>query len=352
MQRNKVFIPNFKCANPFLDEILVHSRHYFHFDNFKNYNNCCDVVLINWPEQIFGWNEPSIEELDELEECINIWMKCSKIIYVAHNLKPHSGMSKRFERLYNLIEKNCSAMIHFGKYSCNLYQNKFPDILHQVIKHPLYIESYGQYDKLNSRDQLGIDREAKVITVLGKIRNMDERRLVVKGFNALKEENKVLIVTRMMRIKFPWNFKGKYRLRHLINVDLIYDRIVSSLKFRKPKYKFNHEFLDSKKISLMISAADIILIPRIKILNSGNVFLALTFRKIFVGPRKGNIKEVSDSFGFPSFDPYVTESVMKALQKGLDMSKSNDKVFENKLVGYLPKSVAADWDDFIVKVLD
>lgn len=344
-----VFIPSKKDANPFFDEIMFHSKNTFVFDNYKNYNPSFKVVLIHWPEQLFDWNEPTIENLVELKNEIKLWKKHAKIIYVVHNLERHYGMTPQYTALYNLIESNCSFMVHFGKYSCALFKFKFPSIVHKVIQHPLYKKSFEIYDKSYAREHLNIGKNEVVIIAPGSIRNIEERKMILKLFKNIPQKNKVLIVPRMYWVRFKHEFKGRALLKKVFDVKKIYETYINKKKYKNSQYKLGYQFLKNEELSLLMSAADIVFIPRIKILNSGNVFLGLTYKKIIVGPRVGNITEVLDMFEFPSFEPNNSKSIRKALNEALKMDRSKEKCYNND--SFKPIVIAKQWDDFLMDVI-
>ena len=69
------------------------------------------------------------------------------------------------------------------------------------------------------------------------------------------------------------------------------------------------------------NAADVVLIQRRHILNSGNVPMAFYFGKIVVGPDVGNVGEWLRATGNPVFDPGRPESVAVALEAGLRLAE-------------------------------
>lgn len=93
-----------------------------------------------------------------------------------------------------------------------------------------------------------------------------------------------------------------------------------------------------------MSAADLVFIPRIDILNSGNVFLGLTFNKIVVGPAVGNIEEQLKELDLPVFDPKKRKSVIVALNKGISLSNQHNGYIAGKLEKYLPNSITKKTD--------
>ena len=72
----------------------------------------------------------------------------------------------------------------------------------------------------------------------------------------------------------------------------------------------------------MGAVADLILLQRIHILNSGNVSLGFHLGKVVVGPNAGNIAEMLLNTGNPTFQTDNLETLPKALEKGLEMARS------------------------------
>lgn len=341
----KVFIPAKKDLNPFFDEIMEHSKHQFVFGSFDDYKRSCKIVLIHWPEQLFGWKEPSLEQLNDLTQHITNWKKNAKIIYVVHNLEKHKGMNPVFRKLYDLIESNCDCMLHFGEFSQQLFLKKIPKKQHVVIYHPLYKNSFTTFSKEYARKKLSIQKKALVIVAPGAIRNKNERKLVLKAFKRIKKKGKVLIVPRMLPFELPFDFKGRIFLKKFIDVNALYSKLIKKLFYRKPTYMFNEKFLSEEELSLFMAAADIVLLPRIKILNSGNFFLGLTFQKIIVGPAVGNLTEMLELFKLPYFNPQNKDSIDGALQDAITLFEEGNFTYdENLMQQFEPSQIAQQWD--------
>jgi len=347
MKLGKIFLPFQKDANTFFDEIINCSNYEFVFEDYKNYNSDFKIVNIHWPESIFNWAEPTSQQLFDLENEIFKWKKHSKIIFTVHNLQPHFGTTENFTKLYQIIEQNCDVFMHLGEFSKNLFENKYPKAKHIVIKHPLYTTTFKISDKKYARKELGIQENALVIIAPGRIRNLEERKLVLKAFNSINEKNKVLISTNMLKENFNFNFPGRYKLKKFVDIKVLFEKFLQK-KYNQPKYIFNEGYLNNDNFSLMMSASDIVFIPRKKILNSGNVFLGMTYKKIIVGTNQGNIKEVLDNFGFLSFDPNKQKSVNEALNKSVLMFKDDSYCYnEEELAKSIPENVAKEWDRLI-----
>ena len=342
----KVFLPFKKELNPYLDQIINSSAHTFYYDNYLNFNPKYGVVNIHWPEALFNWKEPTSAELDVLEECINEWKKNAVIIYTKHDFQRNKGTTINFARLFELIEINTDVFIHLGEFSQRFYKKKYPKAKHEIVNHPIFENSFEVYPKTEARDLLGIDHKALVIIAPGKIRSFKERNMVLKSFKALKIENKVLISTNM-RTELRFDFPGRVRLREYFDVQRFFIKKFKE-KYQPPGYFFNYYPLANEEFSLQMSAADVVLVPRTDLLNSGIVFLGFTFGKVTVGPAIGNIEEQLKELNYPVFDPNSISSVTEALKKGIKLHLSGE-YSGSTLAKYLPINVAKEYDRIFLK---
>lgn len=332
--------------HPYLDEIKNYSQCDFVYADFKKYNVSYEIVNIHWPEAIFDWKEPTLEGLNELEEEIQKWKINSLICYTKHDLVRHKGMTPNFHRLFEIIEKNTDVFIHLGDYSKSIYSLKYPKAKHEIVYHPIFEISYKIYSKLEARKILNIDEKALVIIVPGKIRSFKERNIVLKSFEALKVKNKVLISTNM-RTELQLDFPGRVRLKKLFDIQKY---VINKFKAKheNSKYLFNYASISSEDMSLRMSAADIVLVPRVNLLNSGNVFLGLTFKKVTVGAAIGNIEEQLKELNYPVFNPNSISSVTEALENGIKLHLGGEHI-SKPLNKYLPVNVAKEYDRIFIK---
>ncbi|MCH4551244.1 glycosyltransferase family protein [Aestuariibaculum lutulentum] len=340
-----VLMPVNKPVNPFFEGVVRHSKWQFTYGGLETPVESYKAILIHWPEQLFDWREPSESELEWLAKRFSYWHHHVKIIYVLHNEVRHYGMSSHFERLYDMVLLNSDAIVHLGRYSLEKYKKKYVNKKHVYIPHPLYETSFEIYNKVFARKKLGIDLNRQVIVVPGEIRSMGERHMMMKAFKQLKQKDKLLIVPRMLYKKVDLNFPGRYVLKRFIDINKVLERYFN--KIGNINFWMNNEYQDYKDLSLLISAADVVLIPRINTLNSGNVFLGLTYNKIVVGPDIGNISEVLSFFKLPVFNVKRSSSVAHALKKGVKLASDNFSYDDTMLEHYKSAVVAEKWDAFL-----
>lgn len=343
--KNQVLIPTSKDENPFFDSVLKFSQWRFDYGCLESNTENYSIVLIHWPEQLFNWKEPSQEQLLQLENQFALWKKNIKVVYVVHNLQRHTGMTRNFKKLYEIVLGNCDAMVHLGKFSLELFRKKYPSVIHKYIPHPLYSEKFIIFKKDEARKRLGISNDKLLVLAPGTIRSIEERNLILKAFKALKNKNKLLVVPRMFKKSLNIEFKGRQRLKKFIDVKKILESFHNQDYL--PEYKFNYGFMDFENLSLWLSATDVVFIPRKDSLNSGNIFLGLTYKKLIVGPEIGNIKEFLEQFYLPTFNPQDDSSVSASLSKAVKMLKSDLPYNDLDLQAFTPEVIALQWDTFL-----
>jgi len=72
---------------------------------------------------------------------------------------------------------------------------------------------------------------------------------------------------------------------------------------------------------IYLNACDVLLIPRLKVLNSGNITLGLTFGKVVVGPDSWDVGELLKETGNPTFDPDRPETAATAVEQGFRLAR-------------------------------
>lgn len=349
----EVIIPgsknNFK--NIFFDEVMKLSEFNFIFKNWNEINTDEDFfILFHWPEIIFNGIEPTLNQLLDFERKLKVLKRKSTILYLVHNTTKHTGTTKIYRELYKIIEHESDIMIHFGLFSQGFYQEKYALKKHVIIKHPLYSYPFKLENKCEVRTKLDIPQDRIVIIAPGQIRNFKERNLVLRFFKYFPEKRKTLIIPYMKRRVSNIDFKGRIWLKKIIDIKKIHESFLNF--YPQPKYFFNYEFNSSEKLSLLMNASDIVIIPRLKILNSGNVFLAMTFRKLMVGPNQGNLQEELIKFNCPVFNPKDNQSVKAAAIQIHDKIKSGAKLNEALIKEYNPTLIANQWDSLLMEIIN
>lgn len=346
----KVFVPHKKDRNVYFDEIINFSKSEFTFGNFKDFNTNYDIVNIQFPEAIFDMVLPTKHQLQELETELLLWKKHSKIIFTLNDAKSHYDLENKYDDLFNLLQKYVDGVIHLGNHSLENYSKYFSKVCkHVVVFHPLYESLLINFKAENIESKFLIDLQDKyVVAVIGAIRSMEEVRLIFKIFKQIPNKNKLLIVPNM----YPfWQLPPylPYRTRKIYKKMMLF---FYCFPLKKDQFYFEYKFLEYPFIIDLVKKSSLIVIPRLKNLNSGNLFLGLTFNKPMIIPKIGNLIEVANSFNFPLLDVKFNnfEDVLKKMtsKENENFLKSDEYLTIKKK--FHPKEIANEYDLFFDKI--
>ena len=348
-----VFIPHLQDKNRYLDEIIVYSKSTFIYGNYKEYKKHYSIVNIQFPEAIFDWKLPTQKQLLELEDYFVQWKKHSKIVYTMNDLKKHSNNAPMFDKLFQLVHKYADGVIHLGTFSLNEYSSLFSDkCQHKVIYHPIYASlAMDDFKTLDVQRIIPFDLNEKyIVSAIGSIRSKKEMRLILKIFKNIAVQDKVLIVPRMNQFapipKFvPYRFRKLYRN--------IADKI-NFYSIRTEDYFIGNVFLEYDYLVDLVKKSNLLIIPRVDNLNSGNLFLGLTFDKEMVVPSIGNLTEILTLFKIPFFDfkkfnkETLNEFILSIKNKPYNQVIDYE---QNKKILH-PSAIAAEYDIFFKSLIE
>jgi len=294
----------------------------------------CDIVHFQWPEGLFGLfgHQVTDEELKRVNQRL-VWLKehNKKIFFTCHNLKPHTNKNENLLRLYELIYNNADYIHHLGNYSCDLLQPQYPNAHHIVIPHHIYdnVLSFSVTQQ-EARQRLHLPQDKKIILSFGKFRNDKERNFVLnlKGkievLSSASEDNSSLFTLHCPLFVMP----GFYReTLHTLNPKKLVRRLFHTMRYKLAGIRFSNEVIPDELMQCYFCAADVVLIQRLDILNSGNLPMAFHAGKVVVGPDVGNVGQILRQTGNFTFDPNHPESAVSALHGALAAVSKGD---ENK----------------------
>jgi glycosyltransferase involved in cell wall biosynthesis len=98
-----------------------------------------------------------------------------------------------------------------------------------------------------------------------------------------------------------------------------------------------------------------VFIPRLQILNSANVSLAMTFGRVVTGPDLGNVGELLRGSGNPIFDPRNPADAARAIHDALVLAHKGELGESNRKVAMTDWSAdrcASLYVDFFVALME
>ena len=303
--------------NPFPSLLLKHLRqssevkavnagiHYF-WEKSVN----ADIVHFHWPEALVGWRPCNSHELSRLGKTLEWWKARARLVATVHNRKPHYWNADVAQRLYERVYAHMDGVIHCGQTSLDEFKVQFPDcaMLPQVvIPQGLHTGFPNLVTQTEARKRLKLPESTAVFLAFGHMRHIEEGEQILKGFSALPMRNKQLLIVT-----------NRAPRKHLLR------RLLFRVRTRcDPKIRFQIGIVPEQDVQYVVNAADVLVISRLEILNSGNLQLGFTFGKVVVGPDRGVVGEILRQTGNPVFSPGNIQSVSQALAKGYALSQTN-----------------------------
>ena len=279
----------------------------------------CDIVHFQWPEFIFKTYTDTIiaRVRDRLE-----WLKAHgvKVFYTCHNLKPHTKKDKAIRHLYEVLCSHADTIVHLGHYSCELLQAQYPNVRHVVVPHHIYNNVFTfSVSQQEARQRLHLPQDKKIILSFGKFRNNEERNFILN----LKDKcnyNKEAALFLM---------PGFYReTLHTWNPKKLVNRLYHTMRDKLAGIQFSNEVIPDDLMQCYFRAADVVLIQRLDILNSGNLPMAFHAGRVVAGPDVGNVGEILRQTGNYSFNPKSINTAAEALHEALNDTGKGEENYE------------------------
>lgn len=276
-------------------------------DEIFQYN----IVHIHFPaDYVSFFSKSSISSLFE-QRLRELKLNGIKIIATCHNLVPHYERDNNKIQMYKITYMLADCILHLGEYSLELLKKEYPLTKHLLLYHHTYDQMYHVMERNNSVKKLSLDPSKKYLLCFGDFRANEERTMIdgivkyfyKKGIEVLaphyykysKRRNKLKMFTAWLKTKVKsFTTKGLHLYGKYVTDDML---------------------------PYFYGAADICLIQRKKILNSGNLPMAFYMGKVVVGPNVGNVGQILKNTGNPTFDPENEDSIIDAIDKALMLNE-------------------------------
>ena len=209
------------------------------------------------------------------------------ILTFFHDEYSHFGRSANLNLLFDICYGNSDILIHLGEKSYEKYSQIYTDAQHLIIHHPLYTGFDTKINSQSARQKLGVSDNDFLVIVPGAIRSSAEMKYAKELFSQINYSRKKLVFLRTWYLKKP---------KHLRNLNefksWVYYFIHHSIDTFFKRIKYLHGYMNPEQLSRYFAAADLVIIPRTEILNSGNIILAAQFGKPMIGTGAGNMGEL------------------------------------------------------------
>ena len=279
-----------------------------------------DILHLHWLHTYFRAKSAvgsRLKVVKFLSGLIILKLRGTKIVWTAHNLKNHENMYPFSDKVCTLgVSKLADAIIvHSYAAKSELCQTFRLDNTEKVsvVPHGNYVEAYENgISRQEARKQLEIPESSRVLLFFGMIRWYKGVPELIDVFKELRSKNTYLVIA------------GRFR-----NVDKDLADLIQKKAKGNQKIKLVPEFIPEEEVQTYMNACDVVVFPYRKLLTSGALILAMSFRRACVAPKLGCMEEILDEAGGVFYDPSSSDSLVQALENVVQKENDLNKMGEH-----------------------
>ncbi len=209
----------------------------------------------------------------------------TRILWTIHDLGSNDRLHPTLEAwFWRWFTGRVEAVIGLSRHSLTLADARFPQIRglpHHVIPHGHYRDAYPRgVSRADARAKLGLDPQAPVFLHFGLLRPYKNVPLLIRRFAEAAIPEATLVIAGRA---FDKVIEGEVR------------ECAASARPADVRLILRH--IEDREVQLYFAAADLVVLPYRRILNSGALILALSFGRPVLVPALGSMVEHAQSFG-------------------------------------------------------
>ena len=207
----------------------------------------------------------------------------TRILWTVHDLGSHDRLHPTLEAwFWPFFVSRVDAYVCLSEGGPRLARERFPGLRGRpgfTVPHGHYRDAYpNQVSRAQARRALGLPEQARVLLHFGLVRPYKNVPHLIRTFRELPQSEAVLLVA------------GK-------PYDAIVEREVRLSAEGCPRVRLLLRWISPAEVQHLFVASDLVVLPYRHILNSGTVFLALSFGRPVLVPDKGAMREQRKRFG-------------------------------------------------------
>jgi glycosyltransferase involved in cell wall biosynthesis len=245
-----------------------------------------DIWHFHWPERLAAEGRPvRIYARLLVFSVLVILAKLSqtKLVWTVHNLVAHTRAHPRLEKAFmNRFVSCVDGAILLTEHSRQLALKRYPILRTKpvvVIPHGHYLDYYpNATGREEARALLHLDSAARVLLVVGRISAYKNVVRVIEQFRLIPDSNFALLIA------------GESR-----EADLT--KKIKAAAGQDKRVRLHLENISDDSFQVFLNAADLVIVPYANLLNSGTVFLSLSFGRPVLVPMVGSMMELKSTFG-------------------------------------------------------
>ncbi len=242
-----------------------------------------DVWHIHWPERI-AHRSAALPRVAAFGLLV-LWarLRGTRIVWTVHNLEGHARRRPRLERyLMRWLSRRLDGVIALSESGARAAAQRYPALQRTaaaVIPHGHYIGRYpNAIERREAREALEIRQGERAVVFVGRIAPYKNVDGLVREFRRLDDPAARLVVA------------GRPATDEL-------RAAVESAAGADPRIQLHLREIEDDELQLFLNAADLVVLPFERMLNSGSALLALSFGRPVLVPRTGAMDDLRAQLG-------------------------------------------------------
>ena len=229
------------------------------------------------------------------------YVKKIPMVHTLHNLQNHAGLYLGLERImYGFFLKNCSKIRVYSETTKQDASLKFglnPNKIHVIQDLPFHFYYENNRSKNEAKKQLNLDENVFVFLFFGEIKPYKGLQNLLPVFNKVAKENDILLIA------------GK-------SYDTDFLDSLQKITGDNQQVLWFHRFIEDSEVQLFFNAADVVLLPFVRIDHSGSIDLAMSFSKPVITLKTASTEKLLANQTELLFDqPEDIEKCLQAVKK-------------------------------------
>ena len=269
-----------------------------------------DTIHLHWPSFLYYLPSSRWRSLVQLFRFVAIVLllraRGVRVFWTAHNLYPHDGgkqewMHRVARRVLVAISERIFA---HGPTAARLVSAEFsvPASRLSVIPHGHWVGVYPNTIRPEeARQKLGLPNAAKLLLFFGQCKPYKGLESLIEALPKLSPDTMLLVA-------------GKFS-------DAQYEQKIRALAKRVAAERITivPGFVDDAELQIFFNAADLVALPYLEVLTSGNAMSAMSFGRPVVAPRLGSLIDVVKPGCGVLYDPEDPDGLAAALIRAASM---------------------------------
>ncbi len=267
-----------------------------------------DLLHLHWLEKYLRGNSfvlRYVYAIKLIADLLLVRAAGTRLVWSIHDQLEHDTKFPKLDLwVRQIVIRLADRLIFHNHVALNQYQQQydFDRSKAEIIPHGHYREIYGSaIDSAQARQLLDLPQQGRIYLNLGMLKPYKGIEQLLQVWQAQQSQ-----------------LQGSTLLIAGQSFDPNYEQALAKLAANTKNVVFYPHFVESDRIHLYLSAADVVVLPYRTILTSGSAILALSFMKPIIAPRLGGIPELVGSADALLYDANEPEGLALALQKSVE----------------------------------